>query len=87
MKQTYKKPIARLEYFALSQSIASTCAPGNSEFGQPSHDDKNSCGWQIDEEIFWLASGEACTVPTDENAIIEGVCYHNPEGGAFIFGS
>ena len=86
MKQTYKKPIARLEYFALSQSIADYCGAGNGDFGKPGNHADKDCGWIIDDEIFWV-NGTACTVPTDPDGDISGVCYHNPEGGGTIFGS
>ena len=86
MKQTYKKPIARLEYFALSQSIADNCGVGNGDFGKPGHDDKSVCGWDLgDGEIIWI-SESSCKVLAEDDAF-EGICYHNPDGGACVFAS
>lgn len=88
MKQVYKKPMARVEYFALSQTIANYCGTNNTDLGFASLNERPGCGWQIDNDIFWTATeGSGCNVPTDPNAVIEGICYHNPNGGVSVFNS
>ena len=88
MKQGYKKPMARVEYFALSQTIANYCGTNNTDLGFASLNERPGCGWQIDEEIFWTDQiGSGCNVPTDPNGDIEGICYHNPNGGVSVFNS
>ena len=56
MKQVYKKPMARIEYFALSQTIANYCGTNNTDLGFASLNERPGCGWQIDNDIFWTAT-------------------------------
>ena len=51
MRQEYKKPMARVEYFALSQTIADTCGANSVDLGFAALNEKPACGWQIDDMI------------------------------------
>lgn len=87
MKAVYKKPVLQIEYFTLSQSIASCGAFQDSTLGKPGHDDK-PCGWDMGNTIVWTgAEGSSCTLPWGENDEFNGVCYNNPNNGISIFGS
>ena len=45
MKQVYKKPMARVEYFALSQTIANYCGTNNTDLGFASLNERPGCGF------------------------------------------
>lgn len=88
MKQVYKKPMARVEYFALSQTIANYCGTNNTDLGFASLSERPACGWQVGDEIFWVTgNGSNCNFPMDPDGEIDGVCYHNPNGGVSVFNS
>lgn len=93
MKERYVKPDLRVEYFTLSQSVATGgCTPSSwgPDLGRPTQAERGSCGWNFGLGdlglIAWVANS-ACTDIYDQNAEINGVCYNNPNGGFSIFGS
>lgn len=88
MKQIYNKPMARVEFFALSQTIANDCGtPPESSLGYPSHDREKGCGWTVGNKTFWLSTDADCDTHMAEDGYIDGVCYHNPINGVTIFNS
>ena len=88
LKRTYEKPLFAVECFTMAQSVAAGCGVpgGGGSTGKPGHWDKHSCGWDMGNGKIWLP-GTACTMPADENAEINGVCYNSPNGGCTIFSS
>lgn len=89
MKQVYVKPRIIVERFALTQSIASGCGVvGGSTLGNPSHDNKQVCGWEVMEGyVLFVNAVSVCTEIVDPNEpTVEGICYNNPDG-AMIFAS
>lgn len=88
MKQTYVKPRIIVERFGLTQSIAAGCGVNASNtLGKPTHYTKETCGWEMaDGLILFVDSVTACTYDVEPDALVEGVCYNNPDG-AMIFSS
>lgn len=91
MKETYVKPQLRIEYFALSQSIANCGAAHISDIGGPTQWTKETCAWQVGNELYW-SSVPACGLSEDDVYPegwdgLKGVCYNNPNGGNTIFSS
>lgn len=52
MKAVYKKPVLRLEYFTLSQSIASCGDFSDSTLGEPGNHQDRTCGWDMGKRIW-----------------------------------
>lgn len=89
MKKTYTRPELNVEYFSLTQNVASGCgALHNDELtGGPTHWSKTTCGWRDSwGDVYWTTIA-ICGTETPEDAEIEGVCYNNPNGGHTIFSS
>lgn len=89
MKEVYTKPQFRIDYFELSQSIASCSGVtgGGSTLGKPSHWSKETCGWDVGGWIIWT---EQSTCPDEQlgaDEEIDGVCYNNPSGNVVAFSS
>lgn len=91
MKKEYIKPGIIIEDFTISQSISAGCGahPGGNSTGKPNHWNKTTCGWQVGNGIvLWLDElANPCTEGNEENEIVSGICYNNPEGGNSIFSS
>ncbi len=89
MKKVYVKPALQVEYFDLTQSIASGCgaAPGGNSLEKPNHWDKSTCGWDMGNLVIWTEANSGYSLKWDADAPWEGVCYNNPEGGNSIFTS
>ena len=87
--KAYVKPQLQVEYFTLSQSIASGCnvPGGGTTLGRPNHWDKETCGWALGNWVIWhdvkICVNEQARL--DENIV--GLCYNNPNGGCTIFSS
>lgn len=88
MKQTYVKPRIIIERFALTQSIATTCTvAGGNSLGKPTNWSKETCGWKLQNDlILFVDAVTACNYDVEPDALVEGVCYNNPDG-AMIFSS
>lgn len=87
MKKRYVKPGIIIEDFKIAQSISAGCgAAHNSSLGGPTQWDKTSCGWNAGGAVIWIDEPHGCTVPTDEDGVVNGFCYNSP-AGANIFGS
>ena len=89
MKKVYEKPMVRLDYFTLSQSVAVDCGYSDDKYtGFPTHRDKNSCGWNngITGEVYWTST-PACSDAYLELEDVGEVCYNNPDGGKAVFSS
>lgn len=89
MKKVYTKPTVSVEHFALSQNIAQSCGYKDEKFtGHPTHADKMTCGWDDGFGTVYWTNPNACKGNTyDENLVIDGVCYNNPNGAVTIFAS
>lgn len=89
MKEVYIKPQLHIEYFSLSQSIASCTGVtgGGNTLGKPSHWDKTTCGWDVGGYVIWTNVNNCPDEQAGEDEIIEGVCYNNPSGDAVAFSS
>lgn len=90
MKEVYVKPQLHIEYFALSQSIAScwNVQPGGNTTGKPTQGDKTTCGWDLGGWVIWVNKQNGCVdEQAGENEVIEGVCYNNPSGYTVAFSS
>lgn len=89
MKETYVKPQLRMEYFTLSQSIASCTGVvgGGSTLGKPSHWSKETCGWDLGGWIIWTEPNTCPDEQADADEEIDGVCYNNPSGNVVAFSS
>lgn len=83
MKKTYVKPCITVEYFTLSQSIASSCTcTGVTNHGAPS-----SCHWQLASgDLIWT-SAPNCDDQYNEDFEFGGICYNAPSGSQSIFAS
>ena len=88
LKRTYEKPLFAVERFTMAQSVAAGCGVpgGGNTLGKPGHWSKTTCGWDMGNGTIWVANS-ACTMPTDENANVNGVCYNTPSGNYTIFSS
>lgn len=88
MKKVYEKPMARMEMFALSQSVAANCGYKDENYiGHPTLHSKSSCGWDDGTgEVFWAVK-DPCADAYDENLSVGEVCYNNPNGAATVFSS
>lgn len=87
MKRIYEKPVARVEYFALSQSIANTCGANSVDLGFATLAEKTTCGWDIGGDVYWTSENNGCAIKILPDTDVGGVCYHNPEGGVSVFNS
>ena len=88
--KAYVKPQLQVEYFTLSQNIASGCnvPGGGTTLGKPNHWTKETCGWDLGGWVVWTDPDHKCVderARTDENIV--GLCYNNPNGGCTIFSS
>lgn len=88
MKKVYEKPMAQLEMFALSQSVAVNCGYSDDRYiGHPTHHSKSSCGWDDGTgEVYW-ASNPPCADAYPEDLVVGEVCYNNPNGATTVFSS
>ena len=89
VKEAYTKPQFRIDYFELSQSIAS-CAGvtgGGSTLGKPSHWSKETCGWDLGGWVVWTERNSCPDEIADPDDPINGVCYNNPSGNVVAFSS
>ncbi|MDY4444294.1 MAG: hypothetical protein SPE35_09130 [Butyricicoccus sp.] len=88
MKEIYTKPTLNIEYFALSQTIATSCGWSSDKYtGHPTHAVKEVCGWNDGfGEVYWTAK-PACDGEYSPDLDIGEVCYNAPNGGAQIFAS
>lgn len=87
MKAVYKKPVLRLEYFTLSQSIASCGDFSDSTLGEPGNHQDRTCGWDMGNVTIWTGQGDSCDLWWGADDEYNGVCYNNPNPGLQIFGS
>lgn len=81
MKRVYEKPALYIERFMLTQSIASGCSPSNPDFGMPTQNSKEVCGWEVYGMEFFT-DPNICDFPTE---YLEGVCYNAPADGMTAF--
>lgn len=88
MKEIYTKPTLNIEYFALSQTIATSCGWSSDKYtGHPTHAEKGDCGWADGfGEVYWTAP-PACSDVYSEDLKIGEICYNAPNGGTQIFAS
>lgn len=85
MKKEYVKPMARIEYFSLSQSVATACGVSrDSTVGIPTQADKHSCGWSVGGDIIWVQSPTCNDLESPDTPMIVE-CYNNPNGGTSVF--
>lgn len=86
--KAYVKPQLQVEYFTLSQNIASGChvPGGGNSLGKPTHWSKENCGWDLGGWVIWVQEA-TCIEKVDPMEEIAGFCYNNPNGGCTIFGS
>ena len=86
--KAYVKPQLQVEYFTLSQNIATGCnVPSGTTLGKPNHGDRANCGWDLGNWVIWH-DAKICVneqARLDENIV--GLCYNNPNGGCTIFSS
>lgn len=94
MKKDYHKPMFTVDSFAMSQSIAKTCAGvlpgGGSTLGRPTNGDPitENCAFIVGGAVaYFVTNNTACTTPVKEDADIGGGCYNNPTGDMQAFGS
>ena len=90
MKSKYIKPQLHIENFTLSQSVAQYCnaVPGGNSNGYANHWDIYSCGWDMSGLVIWMdIENTVCNEFGEEDDIVLGMCYNNPEGGTPVFGS
>lgn len=90
MKAKYVKPQLQVEYFSLTQSVATACgwnAQVETELGKPMHGDPYTCAW-VDPfgEYFFLEKPVCVEECEDENAG-GAFCYNAPSGEVQIFAS
>lgn len=97
MKRKYTKPSFVVERFGLAQSIAADCSvnPANprASIGSPTSGNKNACGWKVGGYVIWASATTGCNgdngipIIANENAMVQGFCYNNPNGNNVIFTS
>lgn len=93
MKQSYVKPRIIIERFALTQSIAAGCGAitGGNTLGGPTSGSVNTCVWDMINYALFVTTNNNCdpvyAVEPDENVLVNGYCYNNPEGGTAVFSS
>ena len=99
MKKIYKKPIALVECFELTEHIAScgstTVGTGNI-FGKPNHYSGSNCVFDMTAfdggQMFLKTNGDCddYSVDVDEEGRIDGfesACYNTPDGIISMFAS
>lgn len=90
MKKQYSKPGIIIEDFAIAQNIAAGCGAitNPNKWGWPGHANRGVCGWHDGLDIIWAAK-PMCTEDgiTKIDAIVGGLCYHNPSDEMNIFSS
>lgn len=91
MKKQYSKPGIIIENFQMSESIAVACEgvePGGNggSLGYATYADKKTCGWNTGGFVYWI-SEPTCDRIREEDANVNGWCYHNPTAGFSIFSS
>lgn len=88
MKKTYVKPCITVEYFTLSQSIATSCGWNSDDYyGKPMHASPNSCAWvDVTGERYWTSQPTCDDSYSTDIEVSEG-CYNAPSGSQQIFAS
>lgn len=81
MKEKYTKPGFVIEYFTMTDAIASNCSPIGSMVGEPNHSDIGSCGYDVYGDIYWSSR---CDLDGDT---YEEMCYNGPSGNLQLFAS
>lgn len=89
MKSKYVKPQLRMEYFSLSQSIATSCGWSlGSSLGTPTHDSPSNCAWSMPSgENIWMSSEYLCDDAYPVDFPVGDACYNAPSGIAQVFAS
>ena len=89
MKSNYVKPQLRIEYFSLSQSIATSCGWSmGSSLGTPMHASPSSCAWSMPSgENVWMSAANLCDDEYPEDFHVGDACYNAPSGIAQVFAS
>jgi hypothetical protein len=86
MKKTYKKPMMIVEWFALSQTIATGCGDLSS-YGSPTLTRIANCAWDFNGDyLLFLEGNNNCEYPI-EDGTIDGLCYNTPSEGLNLFHS
>ena len=87
--KAYVKPQLQVEYFTLSQNIASGCnvPGGGTTLGKPNHWTKETCGWDLGGWVVWTDYAHKGVDEQTPDKNIVGLCYNNPNGGCTIFSS
>ena len=87
--KAYVKPQLQVEYFTLSQNIASGCnvPGGGTTLGKPNHWTKETCGWDLGNWVSWSDRAKCWNESAGPEENIVGLCYNNPNGGCTIFNS
>lgn len=88
MKKAYVKPRITVEYFALNQSVATSCGwTADKFYGRPTHADIYSCAWvDVNGESYWM-SRPPCDDSYSENLEVADGCYNAPSGSQQVFAS
>lgn len=88
MKKAYVKPSLTVEYFTLSQSIATSCGWTEDKFyGHPTHGDISSCAWEdVTGERYWTSTPTCSDTYSPDLEVADG-CYNAPSGSQQIFAS
>lgn len=81
MKEKYTKPGFVIEYFTMTDAIASNCSPIGSMAGVPTHSDIESCQYKLYGELYWSSNCE------EDGDTLEEMCYNGPSGNVQIFAS
>lgn len=88
MKKVYEKPRILIEEFSLTQSVAVSCGVPENNQGQPHASTPANCAWEDwFGDMYWHTVNNVCTVETDDDANVGGMCYNEPNGGFHVFGS
>jgi hypothetical protein len=85
MKKAYKKPMMIVEWFTLSQTIATGCGENAFNWGTPKHERKAVCAWDLnDTGMLIFQDPNICELASEDWGV---VCYNAPADGNNVFHS
>ena len=86
MKKTYKKPMMIVEWFALSQTIATGCGD-LSNYGSPTLTRMANCAWDFNGSFLLFLEGNNNCEYQIVDGTIDVLCYNGPSPSMSLFHS
>ena len=86
MKKAYKKPMMIVEWFTLSQTIATGCGDLDI-YGSPTLTRRANCAWDFNGAFLLFLEGNNNCEYQIKDGTIDGLCYNGPSAGMSLFHS